>query len=514
MTRADETYPQRLKKLLGGSAPPVLYGSGPQEVLRGPALAIVGSRDASGDALSFARGLAHECARNHVAVISGGARGVDLEAMGAAIEAGGVAVGVTVEPLERLVRRPALRLPLTKGTLTLVTPFHPAARWQASNAMRRNRIVYAMSGAAVVAATAAGSGGTWTGAIENLQHGWVPLYVRAGAGDGGDALARAGAIPLPGPPVRGIDVNHLFHGPHSPGRPIESQETPVGADHNGQFVDIAAAEDRLTQEANTHDQEVVVRAMSSLPATGRGEPEASDVFRAVWPLLRGIAQTPTQRPRSRGGTGSAARAGARLAQPCRPGGSRLGTEAQAQAIRGLTGHRGPVEPCGPDRRALTTRDAGWHFAGGGITRCPAAASRPADRGARYSTSDFQAQRMARVACRAIRTPKRPSAEGMRSAAATTVSSAEAKRRISDSSITSAGQRLDDVHAVSGDLAEDPVLWKRGTVRSCAKRPGWARSIAFHTARRRAARAGRARSPTSARGRARRARSRSARRAAA
>src|SRR6202042_2602959 len=142
------------------------------------ALAILGSRDANDDALSFARGLAHECACNRVAVISGGARGVDLEAMGAAIEAGGVVVGVPVEPLERLVRRPALRLPLTEGTLTLVTPFHPATRWQARNAMRRNRIVYAMSGAAVVAATAAGSGGTWTGAIENLQHGWVPLYVR------------------------------------------------------------------------------------------------------------------------------------------------------------------------------------------------------------------------------------------------------------------------------------------------------------------------------------------------
>jgi DNA processing protein len=249
LTRADREYPQRLKKLLGPSAPPVLYGSGRQDLLRLPALAIVGSRDASNDALGFARGLAHECAKNRVAVISGGARGVDLEAMEAAIEAGGVAVGVTVEPLERLVRRPALRLPLTAGTLTLLTPFHPAERWQASNAMRRNRIVYAMSGAAVVAATAAGSGGTWTGAIENLQHGWVPLYVRDGADDGGDALARAGAIPLPGPAVSGIDVNRLFHGPHPAARPIESQQTRIGE-------------------------------------------EASDVFRTVWPLLEASLRHP------------------------------------------------------------------------------------------------------------------------------------------------------------------------------------------------------------------------------
>ena len=292
LTRADEAYPQRLKRLLGASAPPVLYGSGPQDVLRTRALAIVGSRDASDDALSFARGLAHECARSHVAVISGGARGVDLKAMGAAIEAGGVAVGVTVEPLERLVRRPMLRMPLAEGTLTLVTPFHPAARWQASNAMRRNRIVYAMSSAAVVAATAAGSGGTWAGAIENLQHKWVPLYVRDGADDGGDALARAGAIPLPGRPIRGIDVNRLLQGPDSAGRLGESQQTLIGEERNGEVVDVAPADDSVMRDVDTPSQEIVVRVMSSSLAADQGEPEVRDVFWAVWPLLEASLKRP------------------------------------------------------------------------------------------------------------------------------------------------------------------------------------------------------------------------------
>jgi predicted Rossmann fold nucleotide-binding protein DprA/Smf involved in DNA uptake len=298
LTRADEAYPQRVKKLLGASAPPVLYGSGSQDVLCARALAIVGSRDANNDALTFARGLALECARRHVAVISGGARGVDLEAMGAVIEAGGVAVGVTVEPLERLVRKPTLRVSLTEGTLTLVTPFHPAARWQASNAMRRNRIVYAMSSAAVVAATAAGSGGTWTGAIENLRHGWVPLYVRDGADDGGAALARAGAIPLPGPPVRGIDVNRLFHGPHPAARPIESQQTQIGEERNGDFahgvapVHVVAPEDPFTQEAHVPSQEVVARAMSSFPAADPSEMEMRDAFWVVWPLLQAYLRHP------------------------------------------------------------------------------------------------------------------------------------------------------------------------------------------------------------------------------
>ncbi len=287
MTRADEAYPQRLKKLLGPSAPPVLYGAGPQDALRARSLAIVGSRDASEDALSFARGLAQECARHHVAVISGAARGVDLEAMGAAIEAGGMAVGVTVDPLERLVKRPALRMPLMDATLTLVTPFHPEARWHAGNAMRRNRLVYAMSGAAVVAATAAGSGGTWTGAIENLQHGWVPLFVRGGGDDGGEALARAGAIPLPGPSVHGIDVDGLFDAPHHSQRTIESQPRLISTSLNGELVDVVAVGSGGDPMPAGQSHEVVIRALAALPAQDVGaQPPGSDAFWPVWPLLR------------------------------------------------------------------------------------------------------------------------------------------------------------------------------------------------------------------------------------
>lgn len=254
LTRADEGYPQRVKKLLAAAAPPILYGAGPQSALRERALAIVGSREADAPALMFARSLARRCVSHHVAVVSGAARGIDLEAMGAAIEAGGMALGVTVDPLERLVRRPALRGSLAEGTLTLLTPFHPAARWQASNAMRRNRIVYAMSGAAVVVATAARSGGTWTGAVENLRAHWVPLYVRAGEDQGSHALVRAGAIPLAEDTLEDLDVPGLFDWP-------QTLETFVPVASNG-----------------------------SADSPRNGEPR--DVFWAIWPLLDSCLRTP------------------------------------------------------------------------------------------------------------------------------------------------------------------------------------------------------------------------------
>lgn len=210
LTRAEERYPRRLRELLGAQSPPLLYGAGPHSAFDVPALAVVGSRDADPEALEFARGLGHQCARQDVALISGAARGVDREAMAGAVEAGGITLGVTVEPLERLVRQPALRAAIGEELMTLLTPFPPSARWHAGNAMRRNRLVYAMSQAAVVASATANGGGTWSGAVENLKHGWVPLFVRGDADEGSRELAKVGARALPPGPAEAIDVQELF----------------------------------------------------------------------------------------------------------------------------------------------------------------------------------------------------------------------------------------------------------------------------------------------------------------
>jgi predicted Rossmann fold nucleotide-binding protein DprA/Smf involved in DNA uptake len=270
LTRADEAYPPRLKKLLLGNAPPVLYGAGPQGALREPSLAVVGSRDADQQQLRFARGIGAQCANQRVAVISGAARGVDLEAMLGALDAGGVAVGVTVDPLEKLIRRPTLRVPLSEETLTLVTPFHPAARWHAGNAMRRNRLVYVISQAAVVAASAAQSGGTWAGAIENLKHHWVPIYVRDDGSEGSRELARAGAHPLAPDSVETITVQSLFEA-WSPtllreNEPHATQEQPTVEDPDSPPVETV---------------ETVAAPASTDPP---------DAFTVIWPALQSYLQ--------------------------------------------------------------------------------------------------------------------------------------------------------------------------------------------------------------------------------
>ena len=77
----------------------------------------------------------------------------------------------------------------------LISPFYPEAPFNAGNAMGRNRYIYTLADQALVIDAALGSGGTWEGALENLKHQWVPLYVRwPGSGPGNAALVDKGAI--------------------------------------------------------------------------------------------------------------------------------------------------------------------------------------------------------------------------------------------------------------------------------------------------------------------------------
>jgi predicted Rossmann fold nucleotide-binding protein DprA/Smf involved in DNA uptake len=196
ISQVDDDYPADLVGRLGRTAPPVLFGSGPRSALNERSIAVVGSRDADDAALAYSSRLGARCASEGFAIVSGAARGIDITAMMGAVESGGRAIGITVDPLERLVRRGELRSAIADELLTLATPFHPGARWHQGNAMRRNRLIYATSRAAVVVTTAAGSGGTWAGAIEDLKGNWVPLHVRDDGSQGNRLLISEGGRPL------------------------------------------------------------------------------------------------------------------------------------------------------------------------------------------------------------------------------------------------------------------------------------------------------------------------------
>ena len=233
MVEFDADYPTRLRTTLNGAAPPILFGAGARELLGRPSVAIVGSRDASDEALEFARALGAGAAEGGASITSGGARGVDYEAMSGALEAGGMSTIVVPEQLERRVRDPASRRAIAEGRLVVVSPYAPGAGFSVRGAMGRNKIVYCLSQAAIVVTAKQGTGGTWAGAEEALHARWVPVFVR-GAGDPGSSpLVSLGARVLPWlMPPNSVSIGALLEQEVSIGDPAPAivQETLFGGE--------------------------------------------------------------------------------------------------------------------------------------------------------------------------------------------------------------------------------------------------------------------------------------------
>jgi predicted Rossmann fold nucleotide-binding protein DprA/Smf involved in DNA uptake len=199
MTRCDPDYPDRFKRRLRADAPPLLFGCGNRKLLGDGGLAVVGSRDAGEGDLSFAATLGVEISSQGMPIVSGGARGIDEAAMLSALECQGAAIGVLADSLLRATTSAKYREHLMANNLVLVSPFNPEASFDVGNAMARNRYIYGLADAAVVVSSTRDKGGTWTGAVENLKEGWVPLWVKPGseAAAGNVELVRRGARWLP-----------------------------------------------------------------------------------------------------------------------------------------------------------------------------------------------------------------------------------------------------------------------------------------------------------------------------
>lgn len=178
ISRSDKHYPKRLKERLHSRAPALLFGVGDIGLLDIGGLAIVGSRNADEAALRFTNILAERCAKENIAVISGDAKGIDREAMTTALDVGGTAIGVLPEGIAKPSMKREYRKPLQEGRLVLLSDLSPDTAWSVANAMNRNKYIYALSDWACVVASST-KGGTWSGATENLKHGWVKLFVRS-----------------------------------------------------------------------------------------------------------------------------------------------------------------------------------------------------------------------------------------------------------------------------------------------------------------------------------------------
>ncbi len=277
VSRADEEYPSRYKTYLQRATPPVIFGVGDPSSLQKGGLAVVGSRHASEEDLSFAQRVGAACAHQKIAIISGAAKGIDSESMMSAINQRGSAIGVLAEGLGRAAVAEPYHEAIIEGRLTLISPYEPESRWFAFTAMERNKLIYALADAALVVASSDEQGGTWSGAVEALKQGQIPIYVKASGeiAAGNKKLVQSGAHEFPREPWS--DLHQLFENSSAGTRlfgdptsassgcttvPEESTQTSPGPTFASAAPDSAADENRNGSDAYDHIVEVMLKTLA------------------------------------------------------------------------------------------------------------------------------------------------------------------------------------------------------------------------------------------------------------
>lgn len=188
-------YPALLREV--ESAPPILIARGEGALVRRPAVAVVGARNASAGAVKLAREFAAELAEAGFAVVSGLARGIDGAAHKGALSAGAT-VGVIASGID--IAYPPEHAELQeevaqKGLLLAEQP--PGTEPLARHFPSRNRIIAGIAAGTLVVEAAPKSGSLITARLagefgrEVMAIPGSPLDARA---QGCNQLIREGAV--------------------------------------------------------------------------------------------------------------------------------------------------------------------------------------------------------------------------------------------------------------------------------------------------------------------------------
>lgn len=193
-------YPDALRATK--AAPPVLWHRGDAGLLRRRAVGLCGSRDASAEGLRVAAEVGGRAAEADTVLVTGMARGVDREAMRAALDAGGAAIGVLAEGWERWTAR-WLEPAIADGRLLVLSEFRPSALWRVGQAMQRNGTIVLLS-EAMSLIEAGERGGTLDAGRRALRLGRPLRVLETGTWTrGNELLVREGGqrTPRPAAPV-------------------------------------------------------------------------------------------------------------------------------------------------------------------------------------------------------------------------------------------------------------------------------------------------------------------------
>ncbi len=134
-----------------GEGEPVVFWAGNLDLLRRPAVSVIGAREVSPEGYARAARIARELAKAGVTVVSGLAKGVDTAAHTGAIAVGGPTAGVIGTPIDKVypAENAELQEEIARDFL-LISQFPSGTKTWPSDFPKRNRLMAALTDASII----------------------------------------------------------------------------------------------------------------------------------------------------------------------------------------------------------------------------------------------------------------------------------------------------------------------------------------------------------------------------
>lgn len=195
ITLADDSYPRLLLEI--ADPPPVLYAAGNLELLQRPALAVVGSRNATAQGERNAESFAQALSDAGLAIVSGLALGIDAAAHRGGLAGRGSTIAVLGTGIDVIYpRRNAELAAQIAARGLLLSEFALGTAPAAPNFPRRNRLISGLARGCLVVEAALASGSLITAraaADQGREVFAIPGSIHSPLSKGCHALIKAGA---------------------------------------------------------------------------------------------------------------------------------------------------------------------------------------------------------------------------------------------------------------------------------------------------------------------------------